>query len=159
MYLTVGILPVEDTWKDIIRIHKTYRKDNKGRPINRGTVCCIAIAGKSRWVVVHGLESEKSIIQMDLTVRLSLNVEMGQKYDFTIKPIPWLKTLWFPWKASDPIYRVPAQLSLIALILGVLLGVTGIIISLIPIYQDQHKETRSQFCEPSATPTPSSHVP
>ena len=81
---------------------------------------------------MHGRESDDEVIQMDLNVRLALDVKTKHAYDFTLEQISWLKSLWFPWKASDPIYRVPAQLSLVSLFLGIVLGVLGILVGLIP---------------------------
>jgi len=133
--LKVKDLQAEDTWKDIVRIPKKHRKDHKGDHVVRGTICCLTVGTNSKWVVVHGREHDDAVIRMDLNARLSLNVKSETEYDFTLKKLPWLKRLWFPWRASDPIYRLPAQLGLIALILGTVLGLIGILIGLIPIWK------------------------
>jgi hypothetical protein len=132
MRLTVENLAWEDTWKDIVRIKKQYRKDRENKHIPRGAICRITVGDRSKWVIVHGRESDDEVIQMDLNVRLALDVKTRQAYDFTLDRISWIKSLWFPWKASDPIYRVPAQLSLVSFFLGVVLGVLGILVGLIP---------------------------
>jgi len=132
MRLTVENLAWEDTWKDIVRIKKQYRKDRENKHIRRGAICRITMGDKSKWVIVHGRESDDEVIQMDLNVRLALGVKTKQAYDFTLDRISWLKSLWFPWKASDPIYRLPAQLSLVSFFLGVVLGVLGILVGLVP---------------------------
>jgi hypothetical protein len=152
MLLRVERLPAEDAWKDIVRIPRAYRKDAKGRRIPRGTICRISLGKISRWVVVHGLDSKDPVIAMDTNVKLGLSVYQDEQHSFTIERISWLTSFWFPWKASDPIYRLPAQLGLIALILGVVLGVTGILIGLIPIYAEHHKAAIHHSSEPSAVP-------
>jgi len=58
-------LDLEDTWKDIIRIHKKYRKDSKGTHIPRGRVCRISVGTRSKWVIAHGRETDDGVIQMD----------------------------------------------------------------------------------------------
>ncbi|HLY99529.1 MAG TPA: hypothetical protein VKT33_10765 [Candidatus Angelobacter sp.] len=148
MQLKVEGLAVEDSWKDIIRIKNKYRKDSKGRHIRRGSICCVSVGDKLKWVILHGREDDDAVIQMDLNARLALGVKKGQTHDFQLERLSWLKSLWFPWKSSDPTYRVPAQLSLIALILGVVLGVVGIVIGLIPIYENHHRASTHQCSEP-----------
>jgi len=135
MKLTVKKLAVEDTWKDIVRIKKPYRRDRNDRHIPRGSICRIAVGDKSKWVIVHGREPDDRDIQMDLNVRLALDVEEDQNYDFMIDRLSWIRSLWFPWKASDPMYRLPAQLSLVSFFLGVILGVAGILLGVFPIDQ------------------------
>ncbi|MGD1097238.1 MAG: hypothetical protein ABSB35_35290 [Bryobacteraceae bacterium] len=156
MPLTVGELPVEDTWKDIVRIHEPERVDEKGIIIPRGTICCLTIGGKSKWVVARGLGKKKGLILMDRNVRHDLEVDVGQACDFTLRRVGWLKALWFPWKASDPLYRVPAQLGLIALFLGVV----GVILGAMPLYEEKYGPIfKHQSIESSATPAPGSPNP
>jgi hypothetical protein len=155
LQLTVGSLSTEETWKDIVRIKKDYRKDAKGIHIRRGTICRITLGEKSQWVIVHGRETDDPEIQMDLNVRLNLKVKKGQSYDFTIEQLSWIRSLWFPWKASDPLYRVPAQLSLISFFLGLILGLAGL---LVPFVQDHHAPV-PQSSVSSAAPTPAAPAP
>jgi hypothetical protein len=131
--LIVRTLPSEDTWKDIVRIKKEFRKDTKGNHINRGTICRITVEGKSKWVVIHGRETDDPVIQMDLNVRLGLGVKTGKTYDFAIEKLSLVQRLWFPWRASDPIYRIPAQLGLISFILGSVLGVIGVVLGIVSL--------------------------
>jgi hypothetical protein len=154
MELKVEGLEVEDSWKDIVRLKNKYRKDVNGRHIRRGSIVCISVGDKSRWVILHGREDDDPVIQMDLNARLALGVKKGQTHDFQLERVSWLKSLWFPWKSSDPIYRVPAQLSLIALILGVVLGGVGIVIGLVPIYEEHHKAVAPQSSGSSAAQAP-----
>ena len=84
--------------------------------------------GSRAWSRVDG-----SVIQMDLNVRLALEVKVGETYDFSLEPLSWIKSLWFPWWASDPIYRLPAQLGLLSALIGTILAVLGIVLGLVPI--------------------------
>ena len=160
MELKVQSLGAEDTWKDIVRIKKRYRKDRYGKHVPRGTICLLTLGENSKWVVVHGREPDDPVIQMDLTVRLALEVVPERTYDFTLEKLSWIRTLWFPWKTSDPIYRVPAQLSLISLFLGLFLGIVGILVGVVPIYQEWKKQRSApQSIESSTTPTPVKATP
>src|ERR1700682_5397072 len=107
MNLKVENLAFEDTWKDIVRIKKEWRRDRSGSHIPRGKICRISVGKKSKGVIGHGREPNDNAIQMDLTSRLELETETGQTYDFTLDQLSWLKSLLFPWKASDPMYRLP----------------------------------------------------
>jgi hypothetical protein len=138
MNLEVRNLPAEDAWKDIVRVKKQYREYGKGGHIHRGTICRIRTGAKSKWVVVHGRKTDEPIIQMDLNVRLALEVHQGETHDFTFESLTWIQTLWFPWKASDPGYRIPAQLGLISFFLGTVLGLVGVILGGIPLYEEYH---------------------
>jgi len=140
MNLKVENLELEDTWKDIVRIKKEYRRDRNDNHIPRGVVCRITTGDKSKWVIMHGREPEDNVIQMDLNARLALGIKKNRSYDFTLERLSWIRSLWFPWKASDPMYRLPAQLSVVSLILGIILGVLGILVGVVPIYQESQKK-------------------
>ena len=130
--LTVTKLASEDAWADIVRIKDDYRKDRNGNHIHRGTICKITRNGKSKWVIVRGREPDDNRVEMDLNVRRALGVKVGETHLFVLEQLPWLQSLWFPWKASDPMYRLPAQLSIVSFLIGVLLGVLGILVGLLP---------------------------
>jgi len=135
--LIVKALEVEDTWKDVVRINGKFRTGAGGQLIPRGTPCALRARteGPSKWVVVHGRESPDPVIQMDLNVRLALEVKEGETYDFSLQPLSWIRSLWFPWYASDPNYRLPAQLGLLAAIIGTVLAALGIVLALVPILE------------------------
>ncbi len=82
-------------------------------------------------MIARGLSRQRGVVKMDRNVRSELGVDKDQVYDFTLTRLSWIMSLWFPWKASDPIYRVPAQLGLISLILG-LIGLILGIVALVP---------------------------
>lgn len=145
-HLKVQKLDAEHTWKDLVLIPVQFRTDSKGRPIHRGTICRISHGGCSKWVIVAGLRpqaNEERVIQMDLNVRLALSVEVGDERDFALHRLSWLKRLWFPWRASDPGYRAPAQLAFISLFLGTFLGVVGIALGILPLL---HRNSSPRPC-------------
>jgi hypothetical protein len=135
--LAVRTLDAEDAWKDIVRINRKYRLGGEGQVIRRGTTCVLRAGanGPSKWVIVHGRESADPVIQMDLNVRLALEVKDGETHDFSLKPLSWIRSLWFPWMASDPSYRLPAQLGLLSALIGTILAVLGIVLSSVPILE------------------------
>lgn len=130
MKLTVKELATPDCWKDIVRINKSYRVDRTGKSIRRGRVCLIGVGFRSTWAVLHGRHGDDPVIHMDLNTRLSLELKVDETYDVTLTPLPWFRSLWYPWYASDPGYRIPGQLSLISL----LLGVVGFVLGLVAIW-------------------------
>ena len=67
--LTVRNIPVEDAWKDIVRIKRVHRTDYRGKHVPRGSLCRVEVNGHSKWVVVRGLEPDVPDIEMDLTTR------------------------------------------------------------------------------------------
>jgi hypothetical protein len=134
----------EDAWKDIVRIPNKHRRDHNNKHISRGRVCCVTVGKRSKWVIVHGLDTQDAVIRMDLNVRLALKLKNDHDYDFTFRKLGWLQTLWFPWRASDPIFRLPGQLGLIALFFGLLLGGLGIYLGLIPLYNEYQKNKHVQ---------------
>lgn len=129
MQLTVKRLSSNDSWKDIVRINKKFRVDCNEKHIERGSICRISVANRCKWVIVHGREPDDAVIRMDLNVRLALDVKTGDIHDFKIDQLSWLQSRWFPWKASDPGYRLPAQLGLISFFLGTLLGILSIVLA------------------------------
>jgi hypothetical protein len=130
MKLRVAEIAAQDTWKDIVRINNAHRRDADNKHVPRGAICRIAVGDNKKWVIVHGLKELDNVIQMDLNMRLALDVEIGREYDFALRRMPWFKSLWFPWVASDTIYRVPAQLSILSFAIGTILGLAGIALAI-----------------------------
>lgn len=128
MQLTVQRLSFQDSWRDIVRVKKRYRLDRKGNRIQRGRICRVTVGDQSKWVIMHGRETDEAVIQMDLNVRTALDVKADHAYDFEFDQLSWFQSLWFPWKASDPGYRVAGQLGLISFILGTGLGAIGVLL-------------------------------
>jgi hypothetical protein len=128
--LEVKGLEPEDCWRDIVRIKKHYRIDRSGRPIARGRICIIKTGDREAWVVMHGRETDECVIQIDLNLRRILGVRKDQVHDFEITQLSWLRALWYPWKASDPGYRISGQLGLI----GLFLGLVGILLGVVALF-------------------------
>lgn len=144
--LTVQKLDAEYAWKDLVLIPVQFRTDRKGKPIHRGTICRISSKGCPKWVIVAGLRpqpNEPRVIQMDLNVRLALGVDVGEECDFQLDHLSWMSRLWFPWRASDPGYRAPAQLAFISFFLGTFLGLIGIALGVLPLL---HRDPPPQPC-------------
>lgn len=155
MKLKVMGLPIEDTWKDIVRIDKHNRKDAEGKHIKRGSICRLCLGDKWKWVVVHGRKGAEAVIQMDLNIRLQLDVTEGDVYDFTLQKLSWLRSLWFPWKASDPLFRLPAQISLISFGLGLL----ALLLAIPPSWDWVTTHFTHQSAGSSAAPSPAARTP
>src|SRR5262249_48153487 len=100
-----------------------------------------------KWVFMHGRKENEPVIQMDLNVRRALGVKVGETHPFKLERLSWIQSLWFPWKASDPMYRLPAQLSIVSFLLGVLLGVLGIIVPFFPSLVKHEKPVQTQAME------------
>lgn len=125
MKLTVAALPMEDTWKNIVRINKDFRGG-----ISRGAICRIRTNGRSAWIILYGRATADPTIQMDLNMRMLLGLKEGETQEFELQKLSWIQSLWFPWKASDPMYRLPAQLSIVSFFVGTILGVVGVLLAL-----------------------------
>lgn len=154
-HLTVQKLDADHAWKDLVLIPVQFRTDRQGKPIHRGTICRISCNECSKWVIVAGLRPQTDgprVIQMDLNVRLALGVDVGEECNFQLDHLSWMSRLWFPWRASDPGYRAPAQLAFISLFLGTFLGLVGIVLGILPLL---HKDAPPQPC--MVAPTASQH--
>jgi hypothetical protein len=128
MNLTVQDIPRGDTWKDVVRIPHAYRKNSEGDGVPRGAICKLTANGKSKMVSVRGSSSKEPVIQMDSKLRHKLHLNVGDSYDIVLKPTSWFGNLRWAWFASDPAYAIPAQISLISLLLGIIglfLGIIG----------------------------------
>lgn len=118
--LTVHELRVADAWKDMARIPHAYRKDASGKNIRRNKICDVTIGGKHKLLAIRGCSEKDARILLDSPTRLELAVRVGDSCEVDLNPVRWLGYWRWAWNASDPAYRVPAQISLISLILGVI---------------------------------------
>ena len=150
MQFTVENLATKDSWKDIVRIPEPYRTTVHGDHIGRGTICKLTVNDKSKYVIVRGSKRKARTINMDLNLRLFLKVKEANLYDFELRKASWFQCLLFAWSASDPIYRVPAQLSLISLALGLL----GLFLGVVPLLHRDQCTPPPQSTESSAPPIP-----
>lgn len=155
--LKVTRLRHADAWKDFVLIPNEHRIDSKGNEITRGTVCRISVGRgnkrKSDWVIVAGLDSEEPEISLDLNVRTALGVAIDETRDFELTPLSWFARLWFPWRASDPGYRIPAQLGLISFVLG-LIGVVLGILAIVPHKEPQRTPILANHSAPTVPISP-----
>ena len=131
--LTVHELPVEDCWKDMVRIPRDYRVDVNGKRIRRAKICEVTMNGKSKLLAVRGCPEKDPRILVDSPTRHDLDIEVGNPYEVELRPVWWYGYWKWAWSAADPAYRVPAQISLISLMLGVI----GLFLGLWPIISPQ----------------------
>ncbi len=127
--LTVHELPVVDCWKDMVRIPRDYRVDVKGKRIRRAKICKVTINEKSKLLAVRGCPEKDARILVDSPTRHDLEIDVGNSYEVELRPVWWYGYWKWAWGAADPAYRVPAQISLISLVLGVI----GLFLGLWPI--------------------------
>ena len=118
--LTVYEMPVEDSWKDMARIPKNHRVDVRGKRIRRATICNVTIGDKNKLLALRGCRDRDARILLDSSTRLDLDVQVGESYEVELHRVGWLGYWRWAWDAADPAYRVPAQISLISLVLGVI---------------------------------------
>jgi hypothetical protein len=126
--LTVHELPDEDRWKDMARIPRAYRVDVSGNNIRRAKICNVTVGGKQKLLAIRGWPEKEALILLDSPTRNQLGVAVGEAYEFQVRPVKWLGYWRWAWGAADPAYRVPAQISLISLVLGVI----GLVLGLLP---------------------------
>jgi hypothetical protein len=136
MKLTVNEMRLEDTWRDIARIPQDHRKDPRGKRIRRATICKVTVNNKHKLLAIHGAlptagcPEGDAIMLLDSPTRNDLGVRVGVSYEVELRPVGWLGYWSWAWKASDPAYRVPAQISLISLALGVI----GLLLGLLTLW-------------------------
>jgi len=118
--LTVHELPVEDCWKDIARVPKEHRRDASGNRIPRAKICNAIIGEKHKLLAVRGCPENDARILLDSPTRIDFEVQVGKSYEVELRPVSWFGYWRWAWEAADPAYRVPSQISLISLLLGVI---------------------------------------
>jgi hypothetical protein len=118
--LTVYELPVEDCWKDIACVPKEYRRKVNGKRIRRATICNVTINGKTKLLAVRGCPEKDARILIDSPTRHEFDIEVGSSHEVELRPVKWLGYWKWAWQAADPAYRIPAQISLVSLILGII---------------------------------------
>ena len=127
--LTVHELPVGDCWKDLIRIPREYRLDVYVKRIRRARICKVTINGENKLLAVRGCPEKDARILVDSPTRHDLDIEVDNAYEVELRPVWWFGYWKWAWSAADPAYRVPAQISLISLVLGLI----GLFLGLWPI--------------------------
>jgi hypothetical protein len=118
--LTVYAMPVEDSWKDMARIPGQYRVDASGKRIRRAKICEVTIGDKHKLLAIRGCHENDARILLDSPTRFEFNLRVGTSYEIELRPVGWFGYWRWAWNAADPAYRVPAQISMISLILGII---------------------------------------
>lgn len=116
--LTVHSMPSEDCWKDMVRIPREYRADIAGKKIRKAEICKVTIGNKSKLLAVRACPDKDARILLDSPTRVEFDLREGSAYEVEIRRVGWLGYWRWAWNAADPAYRVPAQISLISLLLG-----------------------------------------
>jgi hypothetical protein len=115
-----------DCDKGIVRIPISVRGDT----IERGQWYEVSVAGRSTVVRVFGTSKDGNVIQMDLTLRKRLDVNVGKPYNFRVRPVGPFKEVWYGWRLHPDVgIRVSTALGLWGLLLagvGLVLGVASI---------------------------------
>jgi hypothetical protein len=120
-----------DIYRDIVRIPEEHRLDARGKKVAEGTVCKLTINGKSKRAFVRGCKDEKgAIIVMDYRTRKAFGVTNKSAVEVQIASCHWLGECLWACRASDPAYKIPAQLGVSSLFLGIVglfLGILSIV--------------------------------
>lgn len=134
MKLEVRSASDSETYLDIARIPREYRKNRHGQLIDRGEICQVVCqdTGKEWFVVLHGAPKEMgATIRIDDHVREHLGVKSHQTYEFELRKADGCGQIRWALRATDIRFRFPATISLVSLALGLGLGLVGILISVL----------------------------
>jgi hypothetical protein len=112
----------EDVFKDIARIPE----QNRGG-IGEGSVCKISANGRTKHLIVRGLEEPLSggIMLDEITRKAMGNLQEGLSYDFAIKEAGIWGHIKWACTVSDRESRISAWIGIISLALGLLGAVLG----------------------------------
>lgn len=128
--LEVRKLPDQDCWRDLVRLPREFRKDVTGEHIHRGSICQLTIKGRSKLLTVRGWDEGGDIIMLDQNTRQFFDVHAGGVYEIHLRRGGWLAHLRWAWNAADPGYRIPFQISMVSLslgLVGLLLGILSMV--------------------------------
>jgi len=118
----------EDVYCDRVRIPEGFRGS-----VREGRICKISVEGKGGLLEIRGiLDEPRGIIRMDERTRRDVfGILTEKRYDFDIREAGWLGQFLWAWEASDSAARIAARLGL----LGLILGVIGLGVALIPLFR------------------------
>jgi hypothetical protein len=123
--LPVRGLPRTDSGRLLVRLHKSHRDG-----INRYKIAKITNNENQKYLNVLILGHNcKDAIFMPYDIRTTLGVPEGGELDFDVKAVRLCGSLYWYVNAPDPAVRIPAQLTLI----GIVIGVLGIVLGLISL--------------------------
>jgi len=115
MILTVHIAKKDDLFQDVVRIHRSHRKD-----IRTGSLCQVNANGRSIIAIARNSLGDKNDIGLDSSQRIGLGVRPGEEVDFNIVRVPWYGQLLWVWRASDPVNRTAGRLGILSMVLGII---------------------------------------
>ena len=132
--LNMKVYPLwrEDVFKDIARIPE---QDRGG--ICEGSICSITANGRTKRVIVRGLEETLNggIMFDEITRRAMGHLQQGIHYDFTIKEAGlWGQVKW-ACTVADRGARISAWIGVVSIVLGIIgvvLGGIGLWIAELP---------------------------
>lgn len=127
MKLKIRPIRAEEIYRDFIRIPEQYRMDRTGKLVPEGTICRIFSGNRSCYGIVRGLvDEEKLVARLDERLRDELGLKDHETSEIELKAVgPWGQFCW-ALKASDPAYRIAAQLSALSVILGAIGFILGV---------------------------------
>jgi hypothetical protein len=135
--LKVDNMHVRDCWKDMARVPYEHRIDANGKHIHRGSICDVTVRGTSKHTLlaVRGCQGDEARILLDSQTRHELGVKVGESYEVELRLVGWIGYCRWAWNADDPAYRLPAQISLISLFLGI----GGLLLGFWPLIHEASK--------------------
>lgn len=126
MTVTLRVAPAdeEDVYRDIARINVSHRPG-----LRTGDIFLVRVGARKRYMVIRGT-SETNKVLMDERSRKALGLVPGQSTELRITEAgKWGYLMWC-WGATDPQFRIPAQLGILSFGLGIL----SLLLSLPPLF-------------------------
>lgn len=125
--LEVRKLPDHDCWRDLVRLPREFRTDIAGEHIHRGSICEITINGRRKLLTVRGWDEGGDVIMLDQSTRQHFDIHAGDIHEVQLKRGGWIAHVRWAWNAADPGYRIPFQISMVSLALGLVGLLLGVI--------------------------------
>ena len=124
--LTVQSARDEDVYKDTVRLTAGDRPS-----IRAGAIGKVTVNGRSKSFVVRGMGSgQRGTVLMDDVGREALALEIGQEYEFKIRPAGVIGQMRWACAVVDPAGRIAAVLgvwSMVLSVVGVVLGIWSVL--------------------------------
>lgn len=121
---TIEKLPAEDLYRGRVRIDHTRRDGAK-----RFDIIKVTNGDKVAYVCAMGHQLVADKLLIDFDTRELLGLRIGDQVELEVKKSGWLGNLVWYLKASDPVVRVPAWLT----IWSFLLAFIGIVLSILAL--------------------------
>ncbi len=118
---------------DLVRMHWKDRDDKR---FPRWSIAKLTCNGKSRYVIVLGLDGDETgTIEMDIDHRHFFEVDKGQTHNIKLETTWWIGKLRYLLQAHDPMLRLPTNIALISLVIGLAPSIIDFILKLIGVSQ------------------------